>query len=218
MALPFEAQKCAGIVSRRGDCRLEVPGSFLRVSGTYCREAQETNAHPTRKPPSPVCCFHTGLRFTRTGGRIGTCQTARRFSGRSSAESSSMATPPKPRSRTRARLAPWLAENGVGIRAGHRKRARPCAGRQKRAKGPGRGPRRPVRKVQGRLQRRSILFFRWRAALRSKSVAVGKRSAPERELPASQEQARAQARGAVVVLLWFACFRRLEALSAMRIN
>src|SRR5215469_3390460 len=67
---------------------------------------QETKEQPTRVPPCAVCCFHTGLRLTRTGGRIGTCSTANRFSGRSSWESSSMATPPKPRSRTRARNDP----------------------------------------------------------------------------------------------------------------
>jgi len=31
------------------------------------------------KAPSPVCCFHTGFRFTANGGRIGTCKTARSF-------------------------------------------------------------------------------------------------------------------------------------------
>src|SRR5216683_1272635 len=42
---------------------------------------------------------------------MGTCNTAKMFSGRSSWVSSSMATPPKPRSITRARRAPPCAES-----------------------------------------------------------------------------------------------------------
>src|SRR5205085_1472935 len=71
-----------------------------RVTGLRWR-IQETKEQPTRVPPAAVCCLQTGFRFTRTGGRIGTCRTANRFSGTSSCASNSMATPPKPRSRTR---------------------------------------------------------------------------------------------------------------------
>ena len=36
------------------------------------REAQETKQQPTRTVCSLRCLVHTRLRFTRTGGRIGT--------------------------------------------------------------------------------------------------------------------------------------------------
>src|SRR2546423_2298789 len=65
----------------------------------------EMKQQPTRTVSSVSCLAQTRLRLTRTGGRIGTWRTARRVSGTRSEIGKSRATPPKPRSTTRARWA-----------------------------------------------------------------------------------------------------------------
>src|ERR1700722_1393102 len=80
------------------------------VGGKTCSDLRhavfsyEINAQPMRYPPWFVGCDQIGFRLTRTGGRIGTCSTARMLAGRDSCLSSSIATPPNPRSTTRARF------------------------------------------------------------------------------------------------------------------
>jgi len=64
---------------------------------------QEMKQQPTRIVSSLSCLVQRRFKLTRTGGRMGTWSTASSVSGTFSVEGKSSATPPKPRSTTRAR-------------------------------------------------------------------------------------------------------------------
>ena len=53
---------------------------YGELNGAGVMKVQETKWHPRRNAPSLVMRDQTGRKKTRTGGSIGTCKTAKRFS------------------------------------------------------------------------------------------------------------------------------------------